>query len=203
MRKILRGVLVGLFLLFAWPWFLYKKYGNVKYRPEGKTIIAANHYSNFDAFFIYLMYGRKKIYFAAIDGSKTRCVPRFITWLFDCVFVETEGYNYKFIRKCIDILNRGGIICIFPEGVINPRKFGFFDFKNSFVYFAKKTGAKILPVYVYPELNPFKRSKLYIGDVIPAEEIADKSADGASIYVQCKIAEYSNLLEQIKNKSPK
>lgn len=190
-----------MFLLFAWPWFLFKKYGNVKYKLEGGTVIAANHYSNFDAFFIYLIYGRRRIYFAAIDGSKTRCVPRFITWLFDCVFVDTEGYNYKFVRKCIDILKRGGVICIFPEGVINPRKFGFFDFKNSFVYFAKKTGAKILPIYVYPALNPFKRSRLYIGDAIPAEEIADKTLDGASAYVQGKIMEYGCLCEELSKKN--
>ena len=52
MKKILRILFIGLFLFFAWPFFLYRRYGNLAYRPSGNTIIVSNHYSTFDAFFI-------------------------------------------------------------------------------------------------------------------------------------------------------
>ena len=187
--------MVGIFLIIFWPFFLFKKYGNVNYRLEDKTVIVSNHYSTFDAFFIYLIYRKKNIRFVTIAEVKKRCASRFVAWLFDCLYIEDKGANLKFFKQCIDVLNSDGVICIFPEGVINPRKYGFFDFKNSFVYLAKKTGAKILPLYVYPDLRMFKYSSVYIGDVIAVEEYAHcKSLDEASVFVQCKIIEYSNVI---------
>ena len=185
--------MVGLFLLFCWPFFLYRKYGNKDYKLENRTIIICNHYSTFDAFFIYLVYGKKKIYFVTITETKKRYLSRFVTWLFDCLFIEFEGVNLGFFKQAISILNNDGIICIFPEGVINPRKYGFFDFKCSYIYFARKTNAKILPLFLYPELKAFKRSKLYIGDVINVEDYAQYDMEGASTFIQSKIMEYSNM----------
>ena len=73
MKKTLRALLSGLFLLLFWPFFLYKKYGNTDYKLTKRTIIIANHYSNFDAFFIYLIYGRnKKIHFVTIAETKKK-----------------------------------------------------------------------------------------------------------------------------------
>lgn len=181
--------------MFGWPFFLYKKYGNVNYKPENKTVIVCNHYSTFDAFFIYLAYKKYKLRFVTIAETKKKLLSRYVTWLFDCLYIESTGANLKFFKDCIKILNDGGIICIFPEGVINPSKFGFFDFKNSFVYFAKKTSAKILPLYLYPCLSAFKRSKLYIGDIVYPEDIAGyETLEEANAYILSKIMEYSFLV---------
>ena len=106
----------------------------------------------------------KKIRFIALKGTKRRVHLRFITWLFDCIYVDQDKIDVNFFKTSIQSLSNGEVICIFPEGVVNPRKFGLFDFKQSYLRLAKKTGAKILPLYLYPELKWFKRSKLYIGD---------------------------------------
>ena len=55
MRVVMRYITICIFLFFAWPYFLYKKYGNTAYKLEKRTIIVANHYSTFDPFFIYLI----------------------------------------------------------------------------------------------------------------------------------------------------
>lgn len=197
MKKFFRKVFVGLFLLLFWPYFLYKKYGNTDYKLGGKTIIISNHYSTFDAFFIYLIYYKQKIHFVTIAEAKKRYLSRFVTSLFDCLYIEDNICNFKFFKQCINILNDNGILCIFPEGIINPRKFGFFDFKNSFIYFARKTGAQILPIYIYPELDLFKKSTVYIGDIIDIDIIsAFKTNDEASAFIQSKIIEYSNIINK-------
>lgn len=74
MKKILRFVISGLFLLLLWPFFLYKRYGDTTYKLTKRTIIISNHYSNFDPFFIYLIYGiNKKIHFVTIVETQKNC----------------------------------------------------------------------------------------------------------------------------------
>lgn len=184
-------------MIFLWPFFLYKKYGNKNYKLQDKTVIISNHYSTFDAFFIYLIYRKKKIYFATIEEVKKKFLSRFITSLFDCLYIDYDSTNLIFFKKCISILNNNGIICIFPEGEINPTKYGFFDFKASYIYLAKKTKANILPLYIYPELTAFKKSIVYIGDVIEYKDYSEyKDLESANMYVQSLIMDYSNYVKK-------
>lgn len=192
MKKILRNFLITLFLLILWPYFLYRKYGNNQLRISGNTIIISNHCSTFDAFFIYLIFGYRKIRFVTIKEVKNKALSRFIAWLFDCLYIDYKSTNLDFFKECIQILKDGGVICIFPEGVVNPLKNIFFDFKASFVYLARKTDALILPLYIYPALKPFKRSKIYIGELYNTYDYAEyKSLYDAATFFQCKIIEYS------------
>jgi len=179
-------------MIFVWPFFLYKRYGRKDYRLEGRTIIVANHYSTFDPYFIYMIYRRKKIHFITIVETKKRLLSRFATWLFDCIFIDNKSNHVLFFRQCVNVLKNDGILCIFPEGCINPQRAGFFDFKPAFILLAKRTNAKILPIYIYPELTAFKRSKLYIGDIIAPEEIKKyDDVEYACAFVQSKIMDYS------------
>lgn len=206
MKKILRLVLSCLFLLALWPFFLYKKYGNTDYVLKGRTIVISNHYSNFDAFFIYWMYGRRKtIRFVTIAQTRKKLWSRFLTWLFDCLYVEDGEMNLAFFKQCLRILKRDGILCIFPEGFVNPRKYGFLDFQASYVFLARKAQAEILPLYIYPRLSFFRKSLIYVGPPLKPEDyghLADR--DEASMHVQARVMEYAaivdGILEKQKNK---
>lgn len=199
MKKILRLVLAYLFLLLFWPFFLYKKYGNKEYKLTGRTIIISNHYSNFDAFFIYLIYGRNRIiHFVTIAEVKKKLWSRFVTWLFDCVYIESDSANMLFFKKCIRILNEDGVICIFPEGYVNHRKYGFLDFKASFVFFARKTQAVILPMYIYPRLSFLKKSLIYIGTPLITKDYSRfPDRDEASMYIQSRVMDYAEIIDRV------
>lgn len=197
LKTLLRIILVLIFLLIFWPYFEYKKYGNKSYTLKSKTIIISNHYSDFDPFFIYLMFWYKKITFIASDNVKKRFIPHFITWLFDCRYISQDKVNLSTFKFCIEKLDKNGIICIFPEGMINPLKYGLFPFKQSFIYFAKKTHAIILPLYIDPVLKFFGKTKIFIGE---EHYFADynkfKSMHTAAIYFQTKISEYSQIISK-------
>ena len=199
MKKTLRLFLSCLFLLVAWPFFLYKKYGNTSYRITGRTIIILNHYSNFDAFFVYWMYGRsKKIHFVTISETKKKLWSRFITWLFDCLYIDSDSANVAFFKNCIHILNDDGIICIFPEGYVNHRKYGFLDFKASYVFMARKTQSVILPLYIYPHLLFFKKTLIYIGTPLETKDYDHLiDYDDASMYIQSKVMDYAAIIDQV------
>ena len=202
MKKTLRFVLACLFLLFFWPFFLYRKYGNTSYSLTGRTIIISNHYSNFDAFFIYWIYGRnKKIHFVTIVETKKKLWSSFITWLFDCLYIDSKTTNVAFFKQCIHILNNDGIICIFPEGYVNHRRYGFLDFQASFVFLARKTQSVILPLYIYPQISFFKRSLIYIGSSLETKDYSRfVDRDIASMHIQSRIMDYASIIEQVLEK---
>lgn len=199
MKKILRLLLSSFVLLLAWPFFLYKKYGNTSYKLTDRTIIICNHYSNLDPFFIYLMYGRKKtIHFATIAETKKKLWSRVITWLFDCLYIEDSDNNVPFLRKCIKTLNGDGVICIFPEGFVNQRRYGFLDFKASFVFLARRTQATILPLYIYPEISFFKKTYVYIGTPLETKDYSHiPDHEDAAMHIQSKVMDYAAIIDGV------
>lgn len=191
--------IIGLFLLI-------KKYGNTKYKLENNTIIVANHYSDYDPFLIYLLYGFKhKLYFFTSERVKKNFWTRIFCSAFNCLYVSLDPtQNIKLLKDSIKILKEGGIIVIFPEGVINDRKNGFIMFHESFAFLAKRAGSKILPLYMYPYIRPFKRNIVYIGDVMDEEKI--KSLDDVttiSMVAQSRIMDYSCTIDEILEKKKK
>lgn len=155
---------MGLFLVPTWPFFLYQSKGNRNHRLTANTLIIANHYSNFDPLFIQMKYFFTPIRFIAIKDTQLKIYSRFITWLFDCIYVDADQITPSFIKTTVQTLKQGGIVCIFPEGVVNPRKFGFFDFKKGYLHIVKRTQSTLLPIYIYPALKLFKKSTLHIGE---------------------------------------
>ena len=199
MKKLLRIFFVGFFLIFAWPFFLYKRYGNLSRNLQGNTIIVSNHYSTLDPFFLYLTFRKRQIRFVTIIDVKKKLLPRFIAWLFNSLYLDYSKTNFTFFKQCIGILRGNGVICIYPEGEINLLKFGFFEFKPSFILLAKKTSATILPVFIYPEYMPFRHTKLYIGEPLTKEIYgAYSDEEEAAVFVQSKIMEYSLLVGKTK-----
>jgi hypothetical protein len=88
--------------------------------------------------------------------------------------------NSVYFKEGLSLLKNNEILCIFPEGVINPRKYGFMLFKKSYLFFAMKTKSDILPIYIYPEIKPFKKSLIVIGELVTADEYL-KKGDSESI----------------------
>ena len=199
MKKILRFLISALFLLLFWPFFLYKKYGNTDYKLKDRTIIISNHYSDFDPFFIYLMYGiNKKIHFVTIVETKKKLWSRFLTWLFDCLYIDSSSANMAFFKQSISILKDDGIICIFPEGYVNHRKYGFLDFKASYIFLARKTQATILPLYIYPRISFLKKSLIYIGTPHETEDYSQfDDYDVASMHIQARVMDYALIIDEV------
>ena len=193
-KRIIRSIFVGLFLFFFWPFFLYRKYGKKDiYFEDGSTIIA-NHYSDFDPFFIYLLArNRNRLFFITNAEVKKKWITRIFCSLFDCLYVE-EDEGFKNVRPIFDAIKKlkeGKVMVIFPEGVIRPTKEGFFEFNKGFVFISRKANSTIYPLYIYPDLLPFKRTKIYINEPIPFKTIEKKDDLTAAFYLQSIVMDSS------------
>lgn len=197
MKTILRLLLTLIFLTFTFPFFIVVVLGQNKYKLKENTIIIANHYSNFDPFLIQLIFPFKKIRFVALKDTKRKIHLKFITWLFNAIYVDQESYDFSFIKSALKLLQKGEILCIFPEGVVNPSKFGFFDFKKSYLFLAKRANSTILPIYIYPRLNFFRKNILYVDSEITLNNADD--VNKVNFNIMLNYIDYQNDVDNYLN----
>lgn len=176
------------FLIFGIA-FIYKRHGNKKYKIEGRTIIVSNHFSDYDMFYIYMLYGYKKhLTFVAYEGIK-KGFSKIFAFAYDVIIVyDDQMKNVKSIHEMIGILEKNGVLVIFPEGYIDFDKESIYPFSPSYLLVAKQANASILPLSMYPVNFPFKKTKIYIGEKIDAATIAnaDRSQLNESIQEHIK-----------------
>ena len=181
---------VGAWLFQLWiritGYPVYRFRANPKYKYEdrktqgrliwGKSIIVSNHTTVWDfGFWLY-----------ALPLRAHRCImadvllhKNFFLTLFlkmnQGIFVSREVQDLGFIRKSEKVLNRGGVVQIFPEArIANDDEERPLPFTPSFVYLALKCNAPIIPLYSSGNYFKKERTKAAIGKPIYASELYDK-----------------------------
>lgn len=199
MKAILRIIFIPIFYFIFWPFIFFKKYGEKDVDFLDNSLVIANHYSNLDPFLLYLLIKKKKrIYFVTNADVKKHFFTRFFCYFFNCLYVEMDNpiKNIPTIKKSINVLKNGGVIVIFPEGVIRPSRNGFFEFNSGFIYLARKANSKIYPLFIYPEVSIFKRSKIYINNYVDINDLKDKDDIEAAMFLQSIVMDSSFKLEK-------
>ena len=127
----------------------------------------------------------------------------FFLHLLGCVRVEREDHDFSFLTKLKRILDKGGVVEIYPEsrlpkeGEERP-----LEFKPSYVYLALETGAPILPVYTNGKMFDAERERVMVGKPIYAQELYDRALSekqnitNINAYVRSKIIELGKDLEK-------
>ena len=179
MKRTIRFIVYGLFFLFFWPFFLLQIKGQKPEKNINRKIIISNHYSDFDSFFLYLLYGFKNnIHFVAFDGVKKNPFTRLFCWAFNCIYVSHDVINdTKAIRECVKVLKNDENLVIFPEGAMNPSKYGFFEFSRSFCFMSRMAKADVIYHYISPNVGLFKRTKVYVGETLSFQYIEECKDD--------------------------
>lgn len=129
---------------------------NKEYIPEnGSIILAGNHKHAFDPISIAVC-TKRTIHFLA-----KKELYRGINFLFfDLVGtlpVDKHNKNKKTIGEAEKMLNKGGVIGIFPEGTRNRTKEVLLPFKKGAVSFAKNTNSLIVPFSITGEYKLFRK----------------------------------------------
>lgn len=129
---------------------------NKEYIPEnGSIILAGNHKHAFDPISIAVC-TKRTIHFLA-----KKELYRGINFLFfDLVGtlpVDKHNKNKKTIGEAEKMLNKGGVIGIFPEGTRNRTKEVLLPLKKGAVSFAKNTNSLIVPFSITGEYKLFRK----------------------------------------------
>lgn len=115
--------------------------------PEGAKIIAANHPSTTDPFFV--AWAVKKQSYILIKDTLFK-VPLLGEYLRRSGHIEVkEGNGKQTVEAAVNHLKQGHTIIIFPEGEISPLAGGFHPARSGVGRIALESGAPVIPVGVY------------------------------------------------------
>lgn len=149
---------------------------------SGGYILCANHTSMSDPCFISVKMKRQIYYMAKIEIFKIPIVKS-VAEAAGAFAVDRGNGDVAAIEKAENIIKRGHILGIFPEGTRHktgaPRKA-----KSGIAYIALHTKADILPVSIYRDgkFSIFKKTTVRCGKIIPYSEMIDENAsDRANI----------------------
>lgn len=112
---------------------------------EGGLVIAANHQTYIDPFWITIPVRRPVRYLAWSEAFKNPVLGRPMEWLGAWPLVVERG-NPTAYRRSIQWLRGGGVVMIFPEGSRAYADGEFSKFKTGAVRLALEAGVPVLPV---------------------------------------------------------
>ena len=166
----------------AWPIQLicfrtkihYENKKNQSRKIKGPAIIVSNHTSVYDfAVMLFVFPFRYLRYLMAEILFKRKVLGGFLK-LMGGIKVDRESYNFTFINKSLNILQKGGVVGIFPEGRLPVKgETRPLPFKPSAAYLAFLSEVPIIPVYTNGSYFSKKRAHVIIGEAIDVKQIID------------------------------
>lgn len=160
---------------------------------KGPAIIISNHTSVYDyAVFLFVFPCRTLRYQMAEVLFQKKRLGGFLKAM-GGIKVERNAFDFGFLEESKAILEKGGVVGIFPESRL-PREGEErpLPFKSSAAYLALISGVPVIPLYTNGDYFCKKRAKVVIGKPLFARDMYDSQKD-----------EKTNLLsisEQFRNK---
>lgn len=119
--------------------------------PEGAKIIAANHPSTTDPFFVAWVTHRQS---HILIKDTLFNVPILGQYLRSSGHIEVKaGSGQDAVDAAVELLKKGHTVIIFPEGEISPLAGGFHSARSGVGRIALASGAPVIPVGIYLDRN--------------------------------------------------
>lgn len=133
-------------LLFSLLWRM--RYTGTEYIPQsGKLVIAANHQTYIDPFWVAARIKRPLRFLAWDVSFGWPVVGTLMRWL-GAWPLQVEKSDPRAIRRSLEWLRRGGALVIFPEGGRAHADGALEEFKAGAARIALEAGALVLPVTI-------------------------------------------------------
>lgn len=180
---------------------------NCKRRLPKSAILMSNHLSLLD-FVLYLVtfpFRTIRFLMSEVLFSKTKIFSWFLYKL-GGIFVDRDVCNFSFIEDSLEVLDKNGIVGIFPQGRL-PVDGKPFPYKPGIVLVALRTDAPIVPVYTDGNYGIFKRTHIMIGekihlrDFVSSENVSDDEIKSLTKMLEDKNYELKAELEKRMNKA--
>lgn len=136
--------IVGFFSRVLWK---IEFYGLENVPAQGGVIIAANHQTYIDPFWLSVPIKRPTRYLAWSAAFSWPVVGKCLTW-FGAWPLALEGSDPSAIRRSLQFLREGGMVVIFPEGGRSTATGSLERFKAGAVRLALEAQVPILPVTI-------------------------------------------------------
>lgn len=189
-------------LIFLKPKVYLEK--GAKRRLPAPSILVSNHMSLMD-FVLYLCifpFRTVRFLMAEVLFNKGKLFSKFLG-LIGGIRVDRDAFDFGFVSDCIEVLDEGGILGIFPQGRL-PIGDKPFPFTVSTAFIAKNADAPIVPVYTDGNYGLFKRAGVVIGapfyitDYIVEGESEEESLKRLTAILEEKVYALKNEIQKRK-----
>lgn len=126
-------------------------------------ILVSNHTALLDFALYLLLFPRRVLRFPMAEvlfrkGKAMSC----LLYALGGIKVDRDGKDFSFVSDCLEVLDSGGTLGIFPQGRL-PVNGKPFPFTVSTAFIAMHTDAPIIPVYTGGNYGIFRRTEVVIG----------------------------------------
>ncbi len=167
------GYIPNLLYLRRKTYYVNKK--NQSRKIKGPAVIISNHTSLMDFPLHLYTFISKTIrpLVAEITYDKNKLMRWFLKHL-GGIKVDRDSYDFTFMGKCIDSLEKKDAILIFPEARLPEKnEKELLDFKPSYIYIALESNAPIIPMYTNGKYGFKGKTRVIIGEKIYVNELMD------------------------------
>jgi 1-acyl-sn-glycerol-3-phosphate acyltransferase len=156
----------------------YENKDEQRRKIKGSAIIISNHTSVYDyAVFLFVFFGRTLRYQMAEVLFKKALLRNFLKCM-GGIFVDRDSNDFGFMEQSQKVLEKGGVVGIFPEGRIpkegeeKPA-----PFKSGATQLALTANVPIIPIYTNGSYFQKRRARVIIGKPIYVAELYDNQED--------------------------
>ncbi len=144
--------------------------------PEGSVILVGNHLCGLDPLLLQARINRPVSFLMAREYYQKMWYARRAFDAIGAIPVNPGGANRQALRKAIEVVQAGNVLCLFPEGAANP-PIPLHRIMPGAALIARETGAPIIPfrvsgVWPFDHIHMWRpfyrrcRAKLVIGEAI-------------------------------------
>ncbi len=147
------------------------------------AILVSNHTSLMDFVLYLIVFPLRTVRFlmAEVLFNKGPAFAKFLS-LLGGIRVDRNTFDFEFVSKALEVLDRGGTLGVFPQGRL-PVNGKPFPFTVSTAFIALQTDAPIIPVYTDGRYGLNKRAGVVIGEPL---YLQDHKVEGLSDDEQLK-----------------
>lgn len=197
-------------VLWMVPFYRYRSWGRHRIPETGPLLLVSNHQSLLDPILVGLACHHRQFY-ALARSSLFR--HRFFAWLIgmlNAIPVERGSSDTAAMRKCIDMLQQGQALLIFPEGT-RTRTGRTEAFSAGTMLVIKRAKPMVLPVAIEGAHDAWPREKklprltgrigVMYGQPIPAQQLLAMGSGEALSYLQDQVETMrQDLAERLHDK---
>lgn len=170
----------------------------------GSIVLAGNHTNWKDPLLLISVVNRPIHFLAKIELFKglTGAIVKFM----GCIPVDRKIHDKNALTSAVEVLTKGEVIGIFPEGTINRTKDIVMPFKIGAVKMAKETKSVIVPFVITSKYNVgFRKRHIQIEFLKGMEISSDLDSENKKLMksIASKLEEYNERIRYIETKDDK
>lgn len=202
---------LGLVLGYPLQLLFFKRrtfYENGQDRPsfKGGRLIISNHFNLFDYVLTCFIVFPRKLNAVASEYPFKSKLARFGMKFFGTIQANRQTKSMRFIDEGADLIKKGQLLIIYPEGKNTPDG-NMHEFFHSYLVIAYRSGAPIVPMITDGRYGIFKRTSVMIGNEIDVSRFftqgnrtpSRQELCAANEFVYSKMVELKDLLEKRKS----